>query len=318
LPAVRTHTYRTRQPDEAHRFLRTTYADNTVRVDDCLDGFELSHQHRRAGPLEQAVMRHRAVAHHDVDPLGRLIVGRIVHGRVERSTGGTTHRFLPGDVFLVATPESPYSVTWTDPTIELTTIALDLLADVGDTVVPTSRRGAPRFTSTVPADRQAAARLAQLLRLVTDQLSGDDLPALLADSTARNLATAVLTSFPNTLLDESPPPAPVPEQRVIRRAVQHIEAHADQPLTVRLIADAVHVAPRTLQLAFQRHLGTTPTEYVRRVRLDRAHHDLLAADPASGARVTDIALRWGFHHAGRFAAAYRRTYGRSPRATLQR
>ncbi|MFC9283954.1 helix-turn-helix domain-containing protein [Streptomyces collinus] len=54
---------------------------------------------------------------------------------------------------------------------------------------------------------------------------------------------------------------------------------------------------------------------MRRVRLAHAHHDLVAADPDDGTTVTGIAARWGFHHAGRFAAEYRETYGRAPHRT---
>ena len=70
-----------------------------------------------------------------------------------------------------------------------------------------------------------------------------------------------------------------------------------------------------VQLAFRRHLDTTPIEYLRRVRLDRAHHDLIAADPAR-VTVTAIAVRWGFPSPSRFAARYRQAYGISPSHTL--
>jgi transcriptional regulator GlxA family with amidase domain len=33
--------------------------------------------------------------------------------------------------------------------------------------------------------------------------------------------------------------------------------------------------------------------------------------------VTDVALRWGFAHFGRFSGAYRARYGLSPRDTLR-
>ena len=58
--------------------------------------------------------------------------------------------------------------------------------------------------------------------------------------------------------------------------------------------------------------------YLRQVRLDRAHQDLLAADPTAGITVAAIARRWGFSRPDRFAAAYRTAYGRPPRHTLRR
>ena len=42
----------------------------------------------------------------------------------------------------------------------------------------------------------------------------------------------------------------------------------------------------------------------------------MAATPDSGATITAIAARWGFHHPGRFAALYRDTYQRTPYSTL--
>ena len=46
-----------------------------------------------------------------------------------------------------------------------------------------------------------------------------------------------------------------------------------------------------------------------------AHNDP-STHPATTS-VTDVALRWGMTHTGRFAAAYRRKYGVAPSATLR-
>ena len=70
-----------------------------------------------------------------------------------------------------------------------------------------------------------------------------------------------------------------------------------------------------MQLAFRRHLDTTPTRYLRRVRLDHAHRQLLTADPERDT-VTAVAYRWGFASSSRFAAYYRTAYGVSPSSTL--
>jgi transcriptional regulator GlxA family with amidase domain len=57
-------------------------------------------------------------------------------------------------------------------------------------------------------------------------------------------------------------------------------------------------------------------EYLRRVRLDHAHRDLLAADPSVDT-VMAIAGRWRFSHAGRFSIAYREAFGTPPSQTLR-
>lgn len=103
----------------------------------------------------------------------------------------------------------------------------------------------------------------------------------------------------------------------VRRAVAYIEANPDLEIGVADVARTAHVSVRALQLAFRRHLDTTPMAYLRRVRLDRVHADLAAADP-SKTTVTAVTALWGFHAVGRFSADYRNTYGEYPRDTLRR
>ncbi|MFE3204881.1 AraC family transcriptional regulator [Embleya sp. NPDC055664] len=102
----------------------------------------------------------------------------------------------------------------------------------------------------------------------------------------------------------------------VRRAMELIECHAAEPLTVEDVAEAVGVSVRALQDGFRRHLETTPVSYLRTVRLDRVRADLTAAEPGT-TTVTDVAYRWGFFHPGRFAIAYREQFGEHPSQTLR-
>ena len=142
---------------------------------------------------------------------------------------------------------------------------------------------------------------------------------LLLGTTARTLAAAALTAFPNTTWDEDAAARehtkPAPD--TVRLAVAYIDTHAGEDLSLLDIARAVSITPRALQYAFRRHLDTTPLGYLRIVRLDRAHTDLLNADPTRGDTVGCIAMRWGFLHQGNFAASYRDAYGTTPRQTLR-
>ena len=103
----------------------------------------------------------------------------------------------------------------------------------------------------------------------------------------------------------------------MRRAVAYIEANPDLEIGVADVARAAQVSIRALQLAFRRHLDTTPMAYLRRVRLDRVYADLAAADPRE-TTVTAVTARWGFPAVGRFSADYHNTYGEYPRDTLRR
>ncbi|MCW2492275.1 MAG: virF [Frankiales bacterium] len=56
--------------------------------------------------------------------------------------------------------------------------------------------------------------------------------------------------------------------------------------------------------------------YLGDLRLERAHHQLAAAE-AGSATATGVATRWGFTHLGRFARAYRAMVLGSPSDTLR-
>ena len=98
--------------------------------------------------------------------------------------------------------------------------------------------------------------------------------------------------------------------------VAYLEAHADEPLTPQQLARVGCMSVRALHAAFQQVLGETPMSYLRRVRLDRAHAELLRGDPAR-VRVTDVAVRWGFCYQSRFAEQYRARFGELPSRTLR-
>jgi AraC-like DNA-binding protein len=95
-----------------------------------------------------------------------------------------------------------------------------------------------------------------------------------------------------------------------------LEADLARTWTVREIAAACEVPPRTLQRQFRRFMGQMPMAFVRDLRLDRARIEMLRV--CGDESVTEIAVRCGFTHLGRFAASYRARYGESPSATLHR
>ncbi|POX38857.1 AraC family transcriptional regulator [Streptomyces sp. Ru73] len=126
------------------------------------------------------------------------------------------------------------------------------------------------------------------------------------------LLMAQPSNYTPALLGEQPRVAPP----TVRRAMEVIEGHAAEPLTVAEIAEYVGVGVRALQDGFRRHLDTTPLAYLREVRLDRVRKELLASHPGA-TTVTTVASRWGFFHPGRFSVAYRQRFGESPSETLR-
>ncbi|MER7397515.1 AraC family transcriptional regulator [Streptomyces sp. NPDC000151] len=133
---------------------------------------------------------------------------------------------------------------------------------------------------------------------------------VVATGLADSLLTTMLYATPHQYREELADPATRTCPRPVKRAVDAMQADPAHPFTVLELARIAGVAPRSLQAGFKQHLETTPMAYLRRLRMECAHRDLVAAGP--GVSVTEVAGRWGFTHLGRFAAAYRARYGRLP------
>ncbi|WP_338081046.1 ANTAR domain-containing protein [Amycolatopsis nivea] len=251
-----------------------------------------------------------------VEPLGTIclcdlesgtIEDHIVHGWPEAETFG------PGDLVSFSPPDRPYtgriarakySITMLDPTL------LSQAAGVDRPV---------RLLDHRPVDASAAQHLRSTVAHLRDDVLGvpgvGENPLAVATA-ARYLAIAVLNAFPHTASAERTGDGLDAHSQTLRRAISFIEANLDRPIDIAEIAADARVSARAVQLAFRRHLGTTPMAYLRRARLDRARAELRAAVPEQDT-VARIAARWGYAPSV-FAAHYRAAYGESPSSTLHR
>lgn len=178
-----------------------------------------------------------------------------------------------------------------------------------------------RFTGTAPVDpamdqawRDTTAFAARMTEALTDGP-----PATLVQAELVDLVVALLLrTFPNTTLDAvNRRDVTGPRGAALRRAVQYVDDHAEEPVTVVEIAEAARLSPRGLYAAFQRDLGTTPMAYLRDVRLNAVRDELRALAPDAG-DVDAVALRWGFAHTRRFRERYASRFGETPGDTLAR
>ena len=80
------------------------------------------------------------------------------------------------------------------------------------------------------------------------------------------------------------------------RALRFIQRHAFGDIAVQDILDEVNISRRTLEIQFRNCLGRSPSEEIRRIRLDRGR-ELLGR---SALPIAEIATRCGFSNATRF------------------
>ncbi|MCY1251301.1 Exoenzyme S synthesis regulatory protein ExsA [compost metagenome] len=83
------------------------------------------------------------------------------------------------------------------------------------------------------------------------------------------------------------------------------------PYTLGDLTAIAGVSARQLQYAFNDNIGVSPLVYLRNARLDRARDLLLSCRMP----VSEVALRSGFNHLGKFARYYRERFGETPSAT---
>jgi len=159
-------------------------------------------------------------------------------------------------------------------------------------------------------------RVLELLRSELDD--GGTLPSepIVMKDLERLLLSQLIVAQPNNYTAALQRPVPT-APRTIRRAVEILEHHADEVLSVEDVASATGISVRALQDGFRKYYGTTPMGYLREVRLKAVRTWLLQADPST-TTVSDAAARCGFVHLGRFSVQYRERFGESPSATLRR
>ena len=97
----------------------------------------------------------------------------------------------------------------------------------------------------------------------------------------------------------------------INRALRHVEEHIqDESLSVESVAAVTAYSPFYLQRLFYILTDMSLSEYIRGRRLSMAGQEL----QATGARVLDTALRYGYETPESFSKAFRRFHGVTPSA----
>jgi AraC-like DNA-binding protein len=316
--APRRRRFATADPEQAHAFLRTVYGPFTLHLADAeLNGFHLEYDGVATHRFAVERVRHATAVESLFAPADALVAVHPLAGSLRLTSRRDELRAGPGDVLLC---DASTDVRITSPHLDVEVVRLDAVA-VARVATELTGFAAPTLPielcrAVSPA--RAANWRAMVAYLRRDVLAGDDVATGPLTRTAlfRTLVAMLLETFPNPAISQIVSDGARARPHTLRRAIRYIEEHAGRDIGLADIAAAAGLGARGLQLAFRRHEDMTPLEYLRRVRLDRAHRDLLAATPAE-ITVSRIADRWGFPHHGNFSALYLRTYGCSPSATLR-
>jgi AraC-like DNA-binding protein len=301
--------------DEARHYLETAYG-TTLRLTSRLGTV----RHHRADHGSFAVdhVKIDAELDFDAEPMPALVVVDMIRGDLEHTRDHLTDHSIDGDSVLAAGWNMPFRGHSEGHEIRTTTLTAEALTAAVAEVDPDYPWQHISFTSYVPRSPAAGARW----RATVDQL-GPARPgqesATEREDAARLLGHTLLQTFPNNVVAEASRQMRAESRNatpsLVREAVRIIEAQGSADLGLPELAQACGVTSRTLQYAFRQHLGCTPSDYLRRVRLDLVRQ---ALRDGSSLTVGEAATRFGFFNPGRFAADYRQVFEENPRQTLHR
>ena len=96
----------------------------------------------------------------------------------------------------------------------------------------------------------------------------------------------------------------------ISKAINYIESHITEELTIADIAKHAIISPYYFQKGFSMLCGFTVGEYIKKRRLTLAGSELISTDR----KIIDIALRYGYDSPDSFTKAFLRFHGATPTA----
>ncbi len=226
-------------------------------------------------------------------------------GRVERFSADSTHLLRPTDPFDLRTPRDSRM----------------LVANIDMGLIEEHARGfdaadgwSDRIQSRLSASTPEGSSVQRYLRFLWQELQPEGSllrQARIAREAVDTLASMIVGACVRDCRSHDAAPAHV------QRAEEFLVSQIAAPVSLAEVAQVAGVSTRTLSRAFKDRHGVTVIEFLKQHRLEAIHRDLLVAERDSTS-VTEVALRYGVNHLGRFAAEYRRQFGENPSETLRR
>ncbi len=252
----------------------------------------------RAGASGLRFTRERAlVARMGVD---HILAHVRLSGRSRIEAGGGERECSPGDICLLdlSRPLSACSTDYEALTVVLPRGLFGAHQGVLDSLHGRVIQGASPF----------GRMLNDHLRALAAHAPGFSEP----EAAAAAQATALLLGTAASRLPDAGPAGRDPDSAPLRLALRRfIEAELAAPdLNAETLGRRFGLSRSALYRLFVPLGGVSG--YIRQRRLARAYRDL-AAGGGRGARISEVAYRWGFESPAHFAQAFRAAYGHAPR-----
>jgi AraC-like DNA-binding protein len=234
--------------------------------------------------------------------------------KVEIKRGRRTEEYIPGEAH-VAPAHEPFDCRTPHGSRVLALNLDDDLVLSHKRALEGSRRAPKPLTFRLVSSDAKCASVFRYVRWLSEELQRESsalaAPRVAAEATDLLAAMLVEAWWPADSARE------VGASAALQRAEEFLAAHMQEAVSLPEVAAAAGVSIRTITRAFRKKHGVGPIGFLRRLRLQATRRALLAAEPGLDS-ITNVALRYGFVHLGRFAGEYRKAFGEPPSETLRR
>ncbi len=97
----------------------------------------------------------------------------------------------------------------------------------------------------------------------------------------------------------------------LKRSIGFIRDNKNRLLSVKELCEVSQVSERTLEYAFLEKYQVSPSSYIKSHHLNLVKKELVKLKGRK-IRVSDVAVKYGFHHMGQFSADFKKQFGLSP------
>ena len=235
----------------------------------------------------------------------------LLRGTFSWTGAESRHQFKPGE-FLLVNPSDPIRVRYSNDCEKL---IVTLPVEVLEAMRFEERQSWPddgiRFLRPVHA-LSSIDGLAGLLSLMCEEAESKTCTPAIQQHYAQILLRKLLSQLETNTVDARSPG----DSQVFSKIKDYILANLQENITLEEIASLANVSLRKLYVLFNIHAQESPRDFIQSLKLGRVRADLQRARPSD--KVTDIAMRYGFSHLGRFSAVYKARFGELPSQTLGR
>ncbi|CAN7423733.1 AraC family transcriptional regulator [Paenibacillus sp. LjRoot56] len=233
----------------------------------------------------------------------------ILSGKGTQILNGESSRLIPGSVYLL-TPVDFHTII-PDPGFPLRLINLKFTEEWLDEELRLLLFSQPNRLSICCESEQLIYIEMECRRLLAESMASQIGKKQAIRATLDRLLVDLLRMIPTdpqTILEM--PSSDVPERIKLRKALNYIDFHFREPITLKQAAAHTPWSPNYFSEKFSTIIGQSFQQYVQEHRLHYAHRLLLN----SSLPVTEIALASGFNSLPYFIRCFKSKYGVSPSA----